>query len=929
MKKLLAICLILAMLIPMGIVAQAEEAEKKPFYMTTWSQFESDLDYVYYMPFFWTNDANIEENTMPVVSWGVGDIPALAAKVKDEFDNRPAGSRHINLSMANSTFHKLGEDACIFDKAVPVIQMWLKAFLAEYHKIGGKLDGLVIDVECFNINGYYIHSNFFKKDPLIYDKIVKNPVYQEKIRPQLVERGFQFYSPVSEHTPEIYSIHPNSGDQYALSRSIWDAVMRSYLNQLVTDAASPVWEYYPDAVVSDYTSKTIKPWVKEVSETGGVVGGGGITTTAGNSSNENFYAVRPYTGFYKNASGPVYQTLPGYTKAIYEESAFTMFRYDSVLAKNTYLSSDNGHVSWWIAHYLYALDNPKSTSNTPYYSESLLHLGMLNPDYFLGYILKGEVINIVKKVYGDTIDDPEEYGAEKFETALTIVDDVLGELTRVVGYADRKPICVNPTFNGDYVLSGMYAGGKNYWRITPDTSKVSLENFKVDGSDPTFSVSGETVTFPGGKIIADGKVTEIGTCGYWIETAADAAPVITRADNYYRDYAGYRETFEAYEPGTEYNYNNALPKNCWESKKLGGGSVTVIVDPTNANNKLLEIKGGGSLKNTVMPQKLIAGDTYAKHQNWDVTVTLPSDMAADGEMVLLNIIPEKKTAKDGGFKVVGTKVYYDQNGAYVEMADVTLTAGEKYTFRRKMNFTNPDAITCSYYIYDAAGNTVGKAKDVAVTKSELPVYSINMSFKNISGNPVLLDDYRLYQCSAVADFYLYNAKTGLSIEETDKAQDGSIAYRLSWCNATAKEKSFTVMAAYYDGDTKVSEEVISEVKMAPYGDGIITQVVENKQEGKRLLVYLVDNNPPEDEDADTTPGTGNVPVPETTPVPTGEQEPPADNKMLIVIIAAAVIVVAAVVIVVVVVSKKKKKAAPTEPTAEDATEVTPTENTEE
>ena len=240
MKKLFAVLLVLALLLPMGIVAHAEEAETKPFYMTTWSSFESDLDNVYYMPFFWGKPSSFEENEMPSVSWGVSDIAALAEKTKEEFDARPEGSRHINLSMANTAFHELGVDACIFDKAVPVVQMWLKAFLAEYKKIGGKLDGLVVDIECFNINGYYIHSNFFTKDPLIYDKITKTPAYTEKIRPMLVERGFKFYSPVSEHTPEIYSIHPNSGDEFAQSRSIWDSVMRSYLNQLVTDACSPV-----------------------------------------------------------------------------------------------------------------------------------------------------------------------------------------------------------------------------------------------------------------------------------------------------------------------------------------------------------------------------------------------------------------------------------------------------------------------------------------------------------------------------------------------------------------------------------------------------------------------------------------------------------------------------------------------------------------
>ena len=899
MKKLLAIILILAMLIPMGVVAQAEEVETKPFYMTTWSGFESDLDNVYYMPFFWGNPSSFAENEMPSVSWGVSDIVALAEKTKEEFNARPEGSRHINLSMANTAFHKLGEDACIFDKAVPVIQMWLKAFLAEYKKIGGKLDGLVVDIECFNINSYYIHSNFFTKDPLIYDKIVKNPVYTEKIRPQLVERGFKFYSPVSEHTPEIYSIHPSAGSEYAQCRNIWDSVMRSYLNQLVTDACSPVWDYYPGALVSDYTSKDIDPWLKEVSESGGVVGSGGITATAGNASDENFYAVRPYPTFYKTSKGPVYNTLPGYNKAIYEESPFSMLLYEANVAKNTYLASDNGEVTWWIAHYLYSIDNPQSYSNTPYYSESLLHLGMLDPELFMGYILQGEVIAEVTKFYGDKLDDPEGYGAEKFEVALTIVDECLKELTRIVGAADRKPIAVDANFNSQFILSGMYAGGKNYWRITPDTSKVSLENFKVAGNDPTFSIGGETVTFPGGKIIEDGKVTEIGTCGYWIETAKDVIPTITRADNYYREYPAYQETFEAFKVGTEYSYDNAKPTNCWENKKQGTGSATVIADPSNANNKLLEVKGNYTLKNVIIPQNIMAGDTYAKRQAWEVTVTLPSDMPADGEMTLLNVIPEKKKVTDNGFKVVGTKVYYDQAGELVEMAGVTLTAGAKYTFLRKMNFATADAFTCDYYVYDADGKEVGKAKKIALSKMDIPVYAVNMSVKNISGGAVLLDDYKLYQDSVTTDFYLYNAKTGLQITELDKAQADNVAYRLSWMNATKSEKSYTVMAAYYNGDTLVSEKAVLEVKMAPQTDDVLTGIVENPTEGQTVKVYLKDNNPPEQDDDEVAPGGDNTNKPDTG----------LDTTMLIIIAAAAAMVIAVVIVVIVVASKKKKKAA--------------------
>ena len=927
MKKLLAMLLILAMLVPMGVVAQAEGAEKKGFYMINWSGSEKQREYVYDMPYLWTYKSKLEQGELaPVLLGDTYEIPAGAATIKEMMDDRPEGTRHLNFTLPQSAFHHFAEDACIIVKAVPVIQMWLKAFLAEYKKIGGKLDGLVVDVEYFDLSYYYIHSNYFTKDPMIYDKITKNTVYKEEIRPKLVERGFKFYSPVSENTPEIYSLHPNSGAEYAESRSIWDAVMRSHLNGCITEGCSPLWDYYPDAVVSDYTSKDVKPWLKEVGDSGGAGSAGGNLTTAGNSNNENFYSVRPWTSFYRSNKGPVYNSIPTYNKSVYEESPFTMFLYDDTVAKNTYLAADNGHVSWWIAHYLYALDNPKSVSNTPYYAETLLHIGMLNPDYYLGYILQNEVVGIVKKVYGEELEkldnkegyeSAEDYGVYKYETALTIVNDCLKELTRVVGYADRKAIAVNPNMNSQFVLSGMYANGKNYWRITPDTSKVALENFKVkDAADPTFFVGGETVTFPGGKIIEDGKITDIGTCGYWVETSKDVTPTVTRPVDYYRQYPAYQETFESFKPGTSYDYNNALPEACWEQKKQGSGSGTVIADPANADNQVLEMKGTYSLKNMVMPQNIIAGDTYAERQAWEVTVTLPSDMADNAEVVLLNAVPEKKKATDGGFKIQGTKVYYSQDGEYVEMAGVTLTAGVKYTLLRKMNFTAADAITSDYYVYDAAGNVVGKAKNIAVSKQDLPIYGVNLSVKNVTGGAVLLDDYKLYQDSVATDFYLYDQKTGMEIKEIDKAYNGNVVYRLSWMNATKTEKSYTVMAAFYNGDTLVTEKAVQELKMTPGTEDVLIGTVE-VTEGQTVKVYLKDNNPPEQDDDEFAPGGD------------GTKDPAGDglqlDPMIIIIAAAAVVMIAVVVVVIVVVSKKKKKV------AASAEEVTPveTETTEE
>jgi len=876
MKKTLAVFLVLVMLLPMCLVVQAEEAATKPFYTVNWEKVDEEYSNVYYMPWFWSN-ANTVKKGQAHISWGTSVIKDLALKTKEYFDKVPEGARYINFNLPHAAHHNLNEDACILEKTIPVVSGWLETFLAEYSKIGGKLDGLVVDVEYLNIYAYYIENTVSKKDPAIYKKIVENPAYAEKIRPKLVERGFKFYSPVTDVTPEIYSITSKAGADYAGCSGIWDAVLKEYSNNCITEGCAPVWKYYPDAIVTDYTTKDIDPWLKEISDTGGVVGGGGKIATAGNSSNESFYCVRPSTKF--NASGK-YNTLPGYTKAIYETNQFGRFKYDTYIAKTGYLAADNGKVNWWIAPYVY---NGEYSQNA-YYTETLYHLGLLNPTAFLGYLRPADCKN----------------SALLYHNTLTIVNEVMAELTRIVGKADRKPIAVDATFNGDYVLSGMYSGGKNYWRITPDTTKVSLEAFKTDAADPTFSAGGETVTFPGGKIIADSKISEIGSCGYWIETDKDVMPVVTRPEDFFRKYPAYQETFDTYEAGTEYTYNNAQTKDSWEVKKSGGGSGIVVADPTNGENKVLEIKGNFSARNFKMPANVRAGDVYAERQAWEVSFTLPSDMPADAELVLLKAANEKKVAKDGGIKIAGGKVYYSQNGEYAELEGVTLSAGTKYTVIREFDFTNEEAYTCNYSVYGPDGTQLGKAKKVAIEKLVLPVYSASVICTKVTGGAILLDDFKLYQTAVTTDLYLYDDAQGTRIADPEKGNDGDVTFRLSWLNATNQEKSYTVMAAYYDGQTLVSEEAAQELKLTANGNGVLIGTVEHKQEGKTLRVYLRDNNPAEEEEEVVTPG-GDEPM-----VDEPKTDGP-DTTIIIIIAAAAAVIVIAVVVIVIVVSAKKKK----------------------
>ena len=457
------------------------------------------------------------------------------------------------------------------------------------------------------------------------------------------------------------------------------------------------------------------------------------------------------------------------------------------------------------------------------------------------------------------------------------------------GAADRKPILFKNSWNDKYVLSGMYAGGKNYWRITPDTTGgMTLDQFKVAGAkDPTFSIAGQTITFPGGKIIEDAKIAEIGTCGYWVETATDVMPVITYIENRYEEYPAFMETFESYEAAA-FEATTANPLGCWEVKKNKDSSANIVADGAN---KAMALKGTYSLKLKDILANVTAGDTYAENQVWQIDVNVPANMGADAEIVLLDIYGSKTKSEAGGFKISGGKIYYDKAGEYVEMEGVDVSKGGKLTLKRTLDFNIAEAFTSDYAVYDAEGKLLAVVENVAMKTIKLPVQKISLSVTNVT-EAVNLDNLKLYATGLAADFELYNAKTGIQYTDLETAKDSNTAYRLSWMNGTAYEKVYSIVAEYSDGTTKV----IEEIKMAPGSDAVATGIVE-VAEGQTVKLYARNDSQPEPEGGK----------------PTVNQPGASKGDMtLLIIIISAVVLLALIVAIIVVMKKPAKKEEPKE-----------------
>ena len=191
MKKLLAIILTFALVLPLCVTARAAEVEKAPFYMTNWVSTTVDCDYVYGAAFMHASfDAGIKNIANGIFDARINGISGntiedMAENLKEEFDTYPDGCRYISFSALHRAIHDRAY-LCFAEDVPEMTAKWLDAFLKEYKRIGGKLDGLNIDIEYTEIYYYYIHTVFFKKDDMVYSKIEAEPAYQNKIRPPQV-----------------------------------------------------------------------------------------------------------------------------------------------------------------------------------------------------------------------------------------------------------------------------------------------------------------------------------------------------------------------------------------------------------------------------------------------------------------------------------------------------------------------------------------------------------------------------------------------------------------------------------------------------------------------------------------------------------------------------------------------------------------------
>ncbi len=829
MKKALSLILVsvmlLATVLTCGIDASAAEVEKKPFYMANWDAVDSEVyPSIYTKAYLWVPPGT-ELNVSYSGKNGSGrDIPSIAQAIKADFDEYPDGSntRVLNTVGLTSFFMaKRAEERLFMDDGAAELAEWMDEFLAEYKRIGGKLDGISSDCEFHMGYWSYIQQEAFNAgDQDIYRRIVEHPSYQTKLRPKLEERGFKFYQPLATMSEalkkiqsEIYGLQLG-GTSFSESRYIWNTCVREMYNEYEEQALwEPLQKHFPDAFLEEYQGRDSYGWMKELPEAGSPgdpVYKGGNTTKVGNYSNYNTYNYAP-NFVVKSENNTSYMHPESFNDAIYENNPFGMFKWEVNTYKNMYAATDTKKIDVLMAYYEYGLNYGKAkdgtSAGTAYHAEAYYHAGMLDAK-FSGYINLSETKT-----------------QTEYDFSLEIVTELLNELNRVAGYADRKPIETPVNWNDSFLLSGMYANGRNIWRITPDTNTgVSKKNFlvKADDNAVVFYNKGQTITFPKGSIIEDSFIPAIGTCGYWVETPADVVPSIVSDADRYDKFPAYYENFNTYETGMEFNFKNTKHTYTWDAWLRNGGTALIQESAGNAKDKVLALKGDVFLTNSKIPQHITAGDSYALQQQWEIGFNLSALPTGDAEVLLLNASSGSSNSATDGFRVFDGKLYYGTANGYLPFETVALAAGTDYKLVRTLDMRNKSGFLGSYYIYDASGNLLDKVENVGIYIMNLPLEKIGISSQGFGSNTLYVNNYKLAVLGSAADFEVYDAKTGIMVADPTAARDTDTAYRLSWLNATGSTKVYNVVANYADG----TKQVVETITMKPGCDGVNTAIVK-------------------------------------------------------------------------------------------------------
>ncbi len=524
MKRLIALVLCLMML--SGVAAPVYAADKK-------LPFEPGKPGTFWAPVFGSEYEGYDD----IVGRFVFDpelfeeqgAKAYAQQAATKLNNMPEGRRVIQLKGehgAEVMKNSLAGGYIVNPEQKELVKKRTNDFFKELKALNVPVDIVFDDMESYlniwNIENAAI-ANFqlpgedvvtsYTKHGHLYEEWIKNKLinetentkeYKEILKPALIEDGYIFGD---DYDLKYINIHPgaveprrttffesNPPEGAERAYLVFGSTIKRLASKEYDEAVfDPIYQYYPDVKCSNWRDHGNSGELDVYDFNGNlnqVKGDNFRANNVGTHANWVFY------GCYKGWAGWIESRPPReWRYDTFLMNGFNQLKVDYIeLASAALSNKDNDYkITVWISNNDYSYDN------TPYYTEAMFHAGMFNPDPFLFY----------EGTYTDLGSD------------LLHLEDIFDQLDELVGHDDRKTLMTKADIVSDwdyrYILSGMYAGGKNVWRISPDlfTKGATMENFLVDEDTPTFRIGNQNIEFPEGSYIYKPE-NEISQFGYWI-----------------------------------------------------------------------------------------------------------------------------------------------------------------------------------------------------------------------------------------------------------------------------------------------------------------------------------------------------------------------------------------------------------------------------
>ncbi len=469
-------------------------------------------------------------------------VVGVVKSVKSAIKALPEGRRGLDINSISASILSTGRENRFFaGENVTYAKEYMNALFSQLKKEEVPIDFVVDDNEGhFSVyvfeNEAIAHFRDSKDD--VYTSIAKNghlyeeyikqqlitfqnhELYETELRPILEREGFIFsenydleYINLFPNAQEprktkFYESNPPEGAEncHTIFNNCVNVLFARQYNEAITDV---ILKYYPDAKITNYGSTIHKGGYDAYTAWG-------LRYKFSEADSEEWEGTHTSPVIYGKYKAIREMVPPGYPYDIFKATSFNVLLIEKQQLDSNLMGSAPhgtrtmpwiGMKSWsdYIANGDPANGVYHNFRGTDYYQEMVFHVGMNNPEAF-------QVFD-----HGGIADD------------MILLSKLFSQLDEIAGFDDREaivPQVKNATkIDQRYLLTGMYAGGRNIWRITPDlyTPGVSIENFKVSDSPLTFRIGNQFVEFPDGSYIYEPE-EKLSEYGYWVISPKGTRP---------------------------------------------------------------------------------------------------------------------------------------------------------------------------------------------------------------------------------------------------------------------------------------------------------------------------------------------------------------------------------------------------------------------